>query len=99
MPIRAKKNPFPKKEPLTNSGMFSNSGKGQKLDPQPGRLKTERSVHKGAMGTDSYKSGGGMTGKSLDSRQNSMAGKGGRGGKSLGANAGRSTSHIKRGAK
>lgn len=28
-----KKSPFPPKKPATNSGIFSNSGAGQKLDP------------------------------------------------------------------
>jgi hypothetical protein len=31
--IRGPKNPFPKVKPATNSGIFSDSGKGQKLDP------------------------------------------------------------------
>lgn len=33
MPIRGAKNPFPKVQKPTNSGIFSNSGAGQKLDP------------------------------------------------------------------
>lgn len=33
MPIRGAKNPVPAKKPATNSGMFSNSGAGQKMDP------------------------------------------------------------------
>jgi hypothetical protein len=33
MPIRGAKNPFPKMTKPTNSGIFSDSGKGQKMDP------------------------------------------------------------------
>lgn len=33
MTKRTKKNPFPPKKPATNSGIFSNSGAGQKMDP------------------------------------------------------------------
>jgi hypothetical protein len=33
MPIRGVRNPFPVKKGPGNSGIFSDSGKGQKLDP------------------------------------------------------------------
>ncbi len=33
MPIRGAKSPVPKKIPAQNSGILSDSGKGQKMDP------------------------------------------------------------------
>lgn len=54
MPIRGAKNPFPKKKPATNSGIFSNSGAGQKMDPVK-QSKTTKAVVAEAYANTNYK--------------------------------------------
>jgi hypothetical protein len=85
MPIRGVRNPFPKVKPLTNSGIFSKSGAGQKKDATPG---TDAGTQRGrneAMKNTTLKSSGGNTGKSAGEMQRYAHGhnpKGGGGGAS-----------------
>jgi hypothetical protein len=59
MPIRGKKNPFPKITKMTNSGMFSHGTAGgkQKLDPTPKLPAAVTRAAKEAMKKTNYKSG------------------------------------------
>jgi hypothetical protein len=51
MPIRGRKNPFPKKMKPTNSGIFSRGTKGgsQKTDPQPSFSRAVKAARREAM--------------------------------------------------
>lgn len=63
MPIRGVRNPFPKKGRPTNSGIFSDSGAGQKMDPHK-VLPENRPAVAEAMRNANSKSGSGDTGAS-----------------------------------
>jgi len=63
MPVRGRKNPFPKKMKL-QSNVFSTP---QKMDKPPAALKKARAVHAGAMRNGNDKTGHGSTGASAGS--------------------------------